>query len=141
MSTDPRSDPRPRLLALSPRKLWFGFAGAVFSWIALGCADTVIIWRGCMHQQDYGCPASDPWVRALIFAVTLLLLAVTVGAGMISYRNYRWLSEQRKMLDSLAVPRGEFMAVIGVILSVTLSISIVWAALPPFFLELCWRAK
>jgi hypothetical protein len=51
------------------------------------------------------------------------------------------LSAQPGILESLAVERKEFMAVIGVIVSITLGMGIVWLALPPFFLDLCWRAK
>lgn len=135
------SDPQPRVVAIEPKRLWFGFAGAFFCWILLGCADIVICWRACTHQQDFGIPPSHPGVRVLIFAVALLLLGITAGAGIISYRNFRYFSEQRKMLDSLAVPRGEYMAVIGVILSLTLGFGMIWLALPPLFLDLCWRAR
>lgn len=134
-------DPSSRLVAMPANKLWFGFTGAVAAWILLGCADIVITWRGCMHQADFGVPPSHPGVRLLIFAVALLLLVITLGAGAISYRNWRYLSQQRGMLESPAVPRGEFMAVLGVILSVTLGAGMVWLALPPLFLDLCWRAK
>lgn len=135
------TDPGPRLVQMQPKKLWFGFAGSFFAWIILGCADIVIVWRACMRQADFGVPPSHPGVGVLIFLVALLLLAITIGAGIISYRNWQWLSQQRKMLDSMAVPRGEFMAVIGVIVSLTLGMGMVWLALPPLFIELCWRAK
>jgi len=143
MSADPitSSDPSPRLISLPPANLWFGFAGSVVAWILLGCSDIVITWRACMHQENFGIPSEHPAVSWLFFAVTLLLLAVTVSAGVTSYRNWRWLSQQRQMLESLAVQRGEFMAVVGVIVSVTLSMGVVWLALPPLFLDLCWRAK
>jgi hypothetical protein len=135
------SDPSPRLIALSGKKLWFGFAGAVFAWIVLGCAEITIIWRGCMRQEDYGVPPSHPWVSVLLTVITLLILAITVGAGMISYRNFKQLSAQASMLESLAVQRGEFMAVTGVIVSATLAMGMVWLALPPLFIDLCWRAR
>lgn len=135
------ADPGPRLAELEPKKLWFGFAGSVFAWIFLGCADIVITWRACMHQADYGVPPTHPGVRWLIFLVALLLLGITVGAGVVSYRNWRWLSQRRDMLESAAVPRGEFMAVVGVVVSMTLGLGMFWLALTPLFIELCWRAK
>lgn len=135
------SDPSPRLQALKPKKLWFGVAGSVVAWIVLGCTDIVIVWRACMRQEDYGVPPVHPGVAALIFAVTLLLLSITIGAGVVSYRNWRWLSHQRKMFNADAVPRGEFMAFVGVIVSVTLGAGIFWFALTPLFIQLCWRAK
>jgi hypothetical protein len=135
------SDPSPRLLAIQPRKLWFGVAGSVAAWILLGCTDIVIVWRACMRQENYGLPPVHPGVAALIFAITLLLLAITIGAGAVSYRNWRWLSQQRRMFNSDAVPRGEFMAVVGVIVSLTLGCGIFWLALTPLFIQLCWRAR
>jgi uncharacterized membrane protein YphA (DoxX/SURF4 family) len=80
-------------------------------------------------------------VSILFIAISVFLLAVTVAAGFTSYRNWRHLSAQRGILETLAVERKEFMAVLGVIISITLGIGIVWLALPPFFLDLCWRAK
>ncbi len=143
MSSDriPPSDPGPRLIGMQPKKLWFGTAGSVAAWIVLGCTDIVIAWRACMHQEDYGVPPVHPGVAALIFAISLLLLAITIGAGVISYRNWRWLSQQRKVLNREAVPRGEFMALVGMIVSVTLGFGMFWFALTPLFIELCWRAK
>lgn len=143
MPADPIApgDPGPRLKEMEPKKLWFGFAGSAFAWIVLGCADIVISWRACMRQEDYGVPPAHPGVAVLIFAVALLLLGITIGAGLVSYRNWQWLSQQRKMLDSQAVPRGEFMAVTGVVVSLTLGLGMIWLALPPLFLDLCWRAR
>jgi hypothetical protein len=135
------SDPSPRLQEMKAKKLWFGLAGSVAAWIVLGCADIVIVWRACMRQEDYGVPPVHPGVGALIFGITMLLLAITIGAGVISYRNWKWLSQQRKMLNCEAVPRGEFVAVVGVIVSLTLGLGIFWLALTPWFIELCWRAK
>lgn len=135
------ADPGPRLEEMQPKRLWFGFAGSAFAWIFLGCADIVITWRACMRQADFGVPPAHPGVGLLIFAVTLLLLAITLAAGFISYRNWRWLSQQRTMFNTQAVPRGEFMAVLGVFVSLTLSLGMFWLALPPLFIELCWRAK
>jgi hypothetical protein len=51
------------------------------------------------------------------------------------------LSSQPSLLETHAVERREFMALLGVIVSVTLGMGMVWLALPPFFLDLCWRAK
>jgi hypothetical protein len=121
--------------------LWFGFAGSVFSWVLLGCLDLVITLLACTHQENFGIPARHPNVRVLFIAISILLFAVTVAAGMIAYRNWRRLSAQPGILDTLAVERREFMSVLGVIVSVTLGMGILWLTLPPFFLDLCWRAK
>jgi hypothetical protein len=33
------------------------------------------------------------------------------------------------------------MALIGVIVTATLGMGILWLAIPPFFLDICWRAR
>lgn len=141
MST-PEQDPRAREeKPVAGRRLWFGTATAAAAWVLLGCADIVITWRACMVQEDYGIPAPRPDVRILYFVLALALLAVTAIAGFTSYRSWRSLSEQRAMLHSHGVERREFMAIGGVIIAVTMGMGILWLALPPLFLDLCWRAR
>jgi hypothetical protein len=127
--------------AVPPRRLWFGFAASAFSWILLGCLDLIITLLACTHQENFGIPGRRPAVGALFFALALALLVVTIAAGVISYSNWRRLSASRGLLEAQAIERREFMALVGVIVSVTLGMGIIWLALPPFFLDLCWRAK
>ncbi len=124
-----------------PQRLWFGTATAAVAWVLLGCADIVITWRACMVQEDYGIPTPRPEVRIIYFMLALILLAVTVYAGFTSYRTWRYLSEQHAMLRSHGIERREFMAIGGVIVAVTMGMGILWLALPPLFLDLCWRAR
>lgn len=124
-----------------PGRLWFGTATGAVLWVLLGCADIVITWRACMVQEDYGIPAPHPDARILYFVLAVALLVVTIWAGVTSYRTWRFLSSQRKLLDAQAVERREFLAVGGVIISITMGMGILWLALPPLFLDLCWRAR
>jgi hypothetical protein len=101
----------------------------------------LITWRACTHQEDFGIPSSQSGVRILFGIVALALLLVTIVAGLISYHNWRLLSGRTRVLDAEAVERREFMALLGVIVSVTLGMGIVWLALPPLFLDICWRAR
>ncbi|HEY3704399.1 MAG TPA: hypothetical protein VGL22_05010 [Terracidiphilus sp.] len=124
-----------------PRRLWFGTVSAAIAWVLLGCADLVITWRACMVQEDYGIPPSHPGARILYFALAVALLAVTVWAGFTSYRTWRYLSAHRALLDAEGVERREFLAIGGVIVAITMGMGILWLALPPLFLDLCWRAR
>jgi hypothetical protein len=126
---------------VEPRRLWFGFAGPVSSWVLLGCLDIFITWKACTHQEDFGVPSSDQSATVLYAILTLLLFLVVAAAGVISYRNWRSLSSRRNIIEADAVERREFMALLGVIMSVTLGFSICWFALPPLLLNLCWRAR
>lgn len=123
------------------RRLWFGFATAAAAWVLLGCLDICINWRACTHQLDYGIPSPHPQARILISALALVLLIVAITAGVTSYRNWRALSAHSDILDTNAVERREFMAVLGVIVSVTMGAGILWLSIPPFFLDICWRSR
>jgi len=58
-----------------------------------------------------------------------------------SYPNWRALSGAPDLLHTTASDRREFMAVLGVIISVTLGAGIVFLALAPLIVRLCVRAK
>jgi hypothetical protein len=126
---------------VAPRRLWFGTTTAAIAWVLLGCSDIVITWRACMQQEDYGIPPSHPGARILYFALAVALLVLTIWAGITSYQTWRYLSAQRTMLHAHGVERKEFLAVGGVIVAVTMGMGILWLALPPLFLDLCWRAR
>lgn len=130
-----------RAYAVPPRRLWFGLATSACAWVALGCLDIVIEWRACTLKEDYGIPPAHPEIRIAFAALAVLLLCVAIAAGITSYRNWRSLSGERHLFQTKAVERQEFMALLGVIVSVTLGMGIVWLALPPLFLDLCWRAR
>jgi hypothetical protein len=125
---------------ISSRRLWFGFATSAVAWVSLGCIDILINWRACMHQQEYGIPDPHPGARILIGAVALVLLVIALIAGFISYTNWRSLSDQ-PLLGGEAVERPQFIALLGVIVTVTLGMGILWLAIPPLFLDICWRAR
>lgn len=127
--------------AVTSRRLWFGLATSAIAWVVLGCLDICINWRACTHQEDYGIPNPHPDVRMLISGLAVVLLIVVITAGITSYRNWRALSVHTDILDTHAVERREFMAVLGVIVSITMGMGILWLALPPFFLDICWRSR
>lgn len=131
----------PVIRDVPPRRLWFGFATPACAWVTLGCLDILITWRACTFQEGYGIPPEHPAVRVAFAVLALLLFCVTLAAGITSYRNWRSLSARPHILEAAAVDRREFMALLGVIISFTLGMGIVWLSLPPFFLDLCWRAR
>jgi hypothetical protein len=135
------TETRVPLAPIKPRRLWFGFAASAASWMTLGCLDILITWRACTHQEDFGIPSAHPGVHILFGVVALVLLLVTISAGFTSYHNWRALTDHNRVLDAEAIDRREFMALLGVIISVTLGMGIVWLALPPLFLDICWRAR
>jgi hypothetical protein len=126
---------------ISPGRLWFGLAASAVAWASLGCIDVLITWRACVHhdQPDYGSP--HPWARALYIVVAVILFCTVLIAGTMSYRNWRALSQQREILQASATERREFMALLGVFVSITLGMGVLWLSIPPLWLEFCVRAK
>ena len=73
--------------------------------------------------------------------VTLALLITAVVAGGVSFRNWRVLSRDRDISDAEGRGREEYMALIGVFVSFTLGIGIIWLGIPIAIIELCVRAR
>lgn len=135
------SEPTTRREEVQPRKLWFGLSAAFFCWFLLGIAEMFITWRACLRREQLGNAFSDPSASAASFVVTFFLIGVAAAAGFVSYMNWRRLSSQRKFIEAEGRGRPEFMALIGVIASVTLGVGMVWMGLPLFILRLCARVR
>lgn len=130
-----------RDIVIAPRRLWFGLVGSAVAWASLGFVDILITWRACIHDEKFGNPSSHPGAIALYMVAVVILFIVVVVAGTLSYRNWRNLSLQSQILHATATDRREFMALLGVFVSVTLGMGVLWLAIPPFVIELCLRAK
>jgi hypothetical protein len=138
MATSPTEiQPQP----VAPSKLWFGLATAAAAWIALGFIDLMIVWQVCGYASEYGVERTHEIARVASFIISVALFALAFAAGFISYRNFRAVSGERDLINASATDRREFMAVLGVIVSVTLGVGIVWLAIPPLMIELCVRTK
>lgn len=131
----------PKGTAITPRRLWFGLAASAVAWASLGFIDILITWRACVHDEQFGNPSVHPVARILYIAVAICLFLVVLIAGSISYRNWRMISTQNKILEAEATDRREFMALLGVFVSITLGMGVLWLSIPPLVIELCLRAK
>jgi hypothetical protein len=134
-------DSRSRDSAVTPARLWFGLLTSAAAWAALGCIDIFITWRVCKDPSPFGGGMPHPGVTVLLIVVAITLLALAVVAGVISYRNWRLLSNESDLLHAEAADRSEFMALLGVIVSVTLGMGIFWLSLPPLIIAVCARAR
>jgi len=138
MATSP-ADLRPQ--AVPGPKLWFGLITSVLAWLGLGFIDLMIVWQVCGYAEKYGVDRVHEDARIACFVISLALLATAFYAGLISYRNFRAISQSRDVINANAADRREFMAMLGVIISLTLGAGIVWLALPPLIIQMCLRAK
>lgn len=138
MANSEMSPPQPDI---PHRRMWFGTAGAAVAWVTLGVMDILINWRACQHQEDFGLAPAQIGARILIGALGALMLLIALACGWTAYRNWRAVSRQKSPVNAPAVQRPEYMAVVGMIVTVTMGMGIVWLTLTPIFLTICWRAK
>jgi hypothetical protein len=121
--------------------LWFGFAASL-AWGGLGVADIVVTWRACaLHDAPFGAPMSHPGARTIYIALSLVSLLIAAAAGMTSWRTWRLLSGSARIFSAEGYERREFMALMGLFMSITLGMGIVWLTIPPLVLDLCGRAR
>jgi hypothetical protein len=135
------TEPNSRAIKVRPCKLWFGLAASAVAWVVVGAIDLLIVWFACAHQKDSTGGGSYMPGRTLSFIVAVVLFVFVLAAGFTSYRNWKALSPRQTLLDATADERHEFVAMIGVIVSITLGMGIIWLALPPLWIQLCERAK
>lgn len=137
------TEPMPPVRKVSGKRLWFGFGAAFLCWFGLGIADVLITWRECLHEEAFGLPSSHPGLLTLNIIIFLALLAISVTAGIVSYRNWRVLSEEKdtNVFKAQAYHSREYVAMIGVIMSVALTVGTIWFGLPLFIIQLCSRVR
>lgn len=144
--TDPvNNTPRPEAAStpetISNDRLWFELAASAIAWLCLGSLDLVIAWRACVHQEQFGGPSSHPGARILYFVFWIALSGVAMLAGRMSYRSWRALSGESRLLSAEGRERREFMSLSGLFISVTLGFGFFWMCLPLFLLQMCERAR
>lgn len=131
----------PRPPRVSSRRLWFGLLAAALSWFGLAIADVLITWRACLHTEQLGGPSEHPGLTTLNIALFAALLLIAIIAGIVSYTNWRRLSQHDHIFSAEATASREFMAMVGVFISVTLGLGIVWLGIPLLILQLCLRTR
>ena len=122
-------------------RLWFGLAGSAAAWLTLGFIDLLLVWLECGYEEQYMQVIAHPHARVACFLLAVAFFAIAATAGVTSYRSWRLLAGESHLLRASAKGPREFMAYLGVIVSVTLGAGIVWLSLPPLIIEFCARTK
>jgi hypothetical protein len=130
-----------RIEAVPARNLWFGFSAAAAAWLTLGFIDLMIVWQVCGYAEEYGVNEVHSVARVAAFVISGVLFLVALAGGLVSHRNFQALSPDKGLLETVANDRREFMATVGVIVSITLGVGIVWLTIPLLMVQLCVRAK
>ena len=126
---------------VAPGRLWFGLAASAAAWFVLGLADILLTWAACLHREQLGGASGHPGILLLTVLITIALFAIILASGIVSYRNWRRLSGDADLESAEGRGREEFMALLGVFVSLTLGFSVIWLALPLFILDLCVRTR
>jgi hypothetical protein len=126
---------------IPPKRLWFGFSGAAVAWIIAGIVDAWLAWVACMGHEAGSGVFTSVGMRVLLGVITFGLLAVATAGGLVSFANWRRLSQSREFMDAEGRGRQQFMALVGVFISVSLGIGILWFSIPIYILGICVRAR
>lgn len=129
------------LTPLDQPRLWFGFATGICTWLGLGIADLLLAWKVCEAGPNSWGLVSKGSAIAIFAIITLILLGLTIAAGIVSFRNFRRITDNASLAHAEGTGRDEFMALGGMFISLALGIGIVWLGIPLFILDVCTRAR
>jgi hypothetical protein len=122
---------------IPPGRLWFGAAGAAVAWALQGFTCFILATQACKTGTGYLGPLSPTLVRVLIGCVSAAYLVVAAASGIFSYKNWRILAQQRKLLEAEAYGREEYMALTGTFVGLTAVVGLIWSSIPPIFFSSC----
>ena len=137
MANETQTRQRP----VSPARLWFGFSAAGLAWLGLGISDVLITWRECIHEEAFGGASTHTGLHTLNIVIFFVLLGIAITAGVMSYRNWRRLAGEVKLLHAEGTGSREYLALIGVFISITLGMGMLWLGIPVLILSLCERIR
>lgn len=124
------------------RKLWFGFTGTACAWVGLAVGDVLITWWACLQQNEQlGNSKVRPGIEWVYLAATVILLGIAIASGTTSYRNWKSLAGNTRLSEAEGRGRQEFMALLGVFVSLTLGCGLIWLTIPLMIVSLCVRTR
>ena len=135
------SETTSRPQEVSRIRQWFSLWGAVCCWIGFSIADVILTWRECIFREQYPGVNGQPALLALNIALFLLLLAAALLAGFLSYRTWRRLHGPGSFINSESTGRQEYMAMVGVLITTTMGVGIIWLGIPLWIITLCVRTR
>lgn len=124
---------------LKPERLWFGSAGAAFVWFAIEMVNVALAWEACTGGLAGTGVFTQSGMRTLLGVLTFISLGIAVLAGLTSYWNFRTVCRDDDLASTEARDRREFMSLVGMVVSISLGIGIIWFILPIFILNVCGR--
>jgi hypothetical protein len=126
---------------ITPGWLWFGLTAAAAAWALNLWGSYTISGLICVSQGGRIVAGPAMLSRTLLAVVALCLLAVSIAAGIASYRNFRETANNSHLLEAEGDERREFMALAGVLVSTALGVGIMWACIPLLLVNICLRGQ
>ena len=123
----------------SPKGLWFGFSGAAVAWILAGILDVFFAWQACMGGEAGSSMFTETWIWVVLGIITFGALAISVAAGLVSFRNWHKVSEKTEFARAEGRSRNQFVTMVGVFVSASMAAGIIWFAIPIYLLRMCER--
>jgi hypothetical protein len=128
---------------ISRRRLWFGAVASAVAWTLCESINVALAWEACRGGPAGTGVFTQTGMHVLLGVITFISLGVSIWAGVVSFRNWRALGEQAGEEDDFASAeardRREFMGYVGVLVSIALTVGIIWFVLPIYFLGVCVR--
>lgn len=128
-------------LVVSRKRQWFALWGPAAAWVILFFANIVITWQACLHHEQLGGTSSHAGLLILNMVVFFALLATAIIAGVLAYRAWRRRSGEGSFINAEAEDRHEYMAMVGVLMTITMGIGIIWLGMPLWIISLCVRTR
>ncbi len=135
------SETTSRQPRISEKRLWFSLWGSLIAWITLFFAEIVITWQACLHHEQFGGASSHPAFLILAIIIFFALLAIALLAGFLAYRAWRSWAGPGKFFYAEAEDRREYMSMVGVLMTIIMSVGIIWLGLPLWIIALCVRTR
>ncbi|MGH9325202.1 MAG: hypothetical protein ACRD2B_00725 [Terriglobia bacterium] len=137
--------PETTITAVTPesrrKRLWFGTFAAGVAWTLTGLIDGLLAWQACMSGPAKHGVYTQLGMHILLGVITFGFLAITIIAGVISFRNWRAYSQESSFLSAEGRDRREFMSMAGVFVAASLGMGIIWFALAVYIIRVCMQAR
>lgn len=122
--------------AVPPRQLWFGVAAGPIVWAIHLVLVYALVSLACNWRFFSFTMLGVPGIVVILTAVTLVMGAIVLYAGLLSRRNWRLIQEEER-LHGRREERHYFLAYSGLLLSALFLLAMLVALIPAFVLGPC----
>ncbi len=106
--------------------LWIGFLGGPIIWL---CS-----FEARFALAPWACTFQNKWA---LYGVAIAALVLCAGCAVLSWREWKALGEHGPSSAAGAVPRGNFMAILGIAISCGCGMIVIAQAIPEIGLGAC----